>query len=324
MSDRLKTVRSGVEREGAAAEAATAPRLVDVVIVSYNSGGELRGCVEELLGHPGTGIVVVDNASQDESLQTVADLPVTSLSLATNQGFAHGCNAGVRAGRAPYILFLNPDGRLGHGDLDRLLMRLEEDERIGIVGPKILDGDGALAYSQRRFPRLRSTYAHALFLHRLFPRRAWTGELIKDTARYESAQSPEWISGACMLARRSVIEELGGFDDRFFLYCEDKDLCQRIRALGHDVAYEPGAVAHHEGGRSAPRTDLLPVLAESRIRYARKHFGRPKAAAERAGIALGAFTHMIVSRGGRQARAGHARALARALLGREVRRRAAG
>ena len=115
-----------------------------------------------------------------------------------------------------------------------------------------------------------------------------------------------------MLIRRSVLEEIGGFDERFFLYCEDKDLCRRTRA-GYDVRYEPRATVRHRGGASAPRARLLPVLARSRVAYARKHWGGVPAALERAGVALNALTHAVVSRGGREQRAGHLSALAAAL-----------
>lgn len=93
------------------------------------------------------------------------------------------------------------------------------------------------------------------------------------------------------------------------MYCEDVDLCRRVWAAGHELLYEPGSKVLHEGGASAPRTSLLPVLAASRLRYATKHRGAASALLERFGVALGALTHLVVSRGGRPARAGHARAL---------------
>jgi GT2 family glycosyltransferase len=108
------------------------------------------------------------------------------------------------------------------------------------------------------------------------------------------------------------LEELGGLDERFFMYCEDVDLCRRVRDAGYDVRYEPEAVAVHEGGASAPRASLLPTLAESRLLYARKHRGRTAAGVERGGIALGALTHLLVARR-RAVRAGHARSLRLAL-----------
>jgi N-acetylglucosaminyl-diphospho-decaprenol L-rhamnosyltransferase len=112
-----------------------------------------------------------------------------------------------------------------------------------------------------------------------------------------------------MLVRRSLLERLGGLDEGFFLYCEDKDLCRRARDAGFEVAYEPAAVAGHHEGASAPRPGLLPVLAESRVRYARKHGGPLAAALERVGLGLLAVSRLIATRGGAPARAGHAASL---------------
>jgi hypothetical protein len=286
---------------------------VDVVIVSYRSGGELRGCVEPLAAADGVHVVVVDNASGDGSLEAVAGLDVATVALPENRGFAAGCNAGWRASSSPYVLFLNPDARIDPAAVAILADVLEREPAIAVAAPLILDADGSLDLSQRRFPTLRSTYAHALFLHRLFRRAGWASELVRDPAGYERAGSPDWASGACLLVRRSVLEELDGWDEGFFMYCEDKDLCRRARDRGYDVRFEPAALAHHSGGASAPRPSLAHVLAQSRVRYARKHDGRVAAELERAGVALTALTHMTISRGGRSARAGHAAALRAAL-----------
>ena len=112
-----------------------------------------------------------------------------------------------------------------------------------------------------------------------------------------------------------ALERLGGFDEGFFLYCEDMDLCARVRAAGHRVRFEPGATARHEGGHSAPRTSLYAVLARSRMRFARIHAGRVSASVQRAGLAVGALTHVVAAAGRPAHRRGHAAAL-RALLGR--------
>lgn len=281
---------------------------VDVVVVSYNNRGELRECVERLAAAENIHVVVVDNASSDGSLEVVADLPIKRIALRRNGGFGHGCNAGWRAGRAAYVLFLNPDARMKADSLERLVAVLETTPGGGAAAPRIAHPDGTLDYSQRRFPRLRSTYARALFLHRVFPTAPWVDELVRDTAAYAEPGSPDWVSGACILVRRSVLEELGGFDEGFFMYCEDIDLCRRLREAGHELLYEPSATVVHQGGASAPRATLLPVLAASRLRYAAKHRSSPAALLERLGIALEGLTHVVVSRGGRPMRAGHARA----------------
>jgi hypothetical protein len=287
--------------------------LVDVVVVTYNSRLKLRACLEPLLGHEDLELIVADNASPDGSLDAVAGLPVTAIALPRNGGFAHGCNAGIAAGSAPYVLLLNPDAEIRPDAIRTLAAALAADERIGAAAPRIVAEDGSLEFSQRRFPRLRSTYAQALFLHRVFPRAEWVDELERDPRVYEQARSPEWASGACLLLRRSAVEEIGGLDDGFFMYCEDIDLCRRLRDAGYDIRFVPEAVVTHEGGASAPRLSLLHVLAGSRLRYARKHRGRAGAMLERLGVALGALTHALISRGGRSVRAGHMRALRRAL-----------
>lgn len=286
--------------------------LVDVVVVSYNSRLKLRGCLEPLVGAADLHLVVADNASPDGSLEAVAGLPVTTIALPYNGGFAHGCNAGIAAGSAPYVLLLNPDTEIRPEAIRRLVDAMA-DERVAAAAPRIVAEDGSLEFSQRRFPRLRSTYAQALFLHRVFPRAEWVDEIERDVRAYEQPGSPEWASGACLLLRRSAVEEIGGLDDGFFMYCEDIDLCRRLRDAGYDIRFAPGAVVTHEGGASAPRASLLPVLAASRLRYAQKHRGRAGALLERLGVALGALTHALVSRGGRSVRAGHVRALRRAL-----------
>lgn len=281
---------------------------VDVVVVSYRSRDRLRACVSPLAATLGVHVIVVDNASGDDSLDAVRDLPVTAVQLETNGGFAHGCNVGLRSGSSPYVLLLNPDTELDADALAALAGILDREPDVGAVAPRILGDDGELHLSLRRFARLRSTWARALFLHRLLPR---LDELVHEPEAYERAWSPDWVSGACILLRREALEQLGGLDEGFFLYREDMDLCRRLRGAGWDIRFEPGAVCTHVGGASAPRASLFPVLAASRVRYARKHARRPAQALERLGVALEALTHALAGRGGAPARAGHARAFLR-------------
>jgi N-acetylglucosaminyl-diphospho-decaprenol L-rhamnosyltransferase len=282
---------------------------VDVVVVSFNSRDRLRDCVEPLTGVDDLHVIVVDNASTDGSLETVAAEPIQVIALPRNGGFGVGCNVGWRAGTASFVLFLNPDATMQPGSVRRLAQRLEENECVGIAAPRILHSDGSLDFSQRRFPRLRSTYARAFFLHRLFPCAAWADEVIRDERVYAMAGTPEWVSGACFMIRRSLLEHLHGFDEEFFLYCEDTDLCRRVWHAGYEVRFEPEALATHAGGASAPRASLLPVLAASRIRLARKHYGGLHVALERLGLGLEAAIRLTLTKDGPMARRGHARSL---------------
>ncbi len=288
---------------------------VDVVVVSYNSKAQLRSCVEALSRADGVHVTVVDNASPDRGHETVADLPLTIVESGRNGGFAAGCNLGWRAGSAPVVLFLNPDARITPDAVRSLATALVADPSLGAIGPLIRDDDGHLDPSQRSFPGLVTTWAQALFLHRVFPDAAWTDELERRPEAYAAPGRPDWISGACLMTTRQVLERIGGWDERFFLYCEDTDICRRVRHLGLEVGFDPSVECGHEGGASAPRAGLFTVLAESRMLYARRHEGRVHRALERAGIGVGELTHTVVSAGGREGRAGHLRALGRVLAG---------
>jgi N-acetylglucosaminyl-diphospho-decaprenol L-rhamnosyltransferase len=287
---------------------------VDVVVVSYGSRDTLRACVEPLCRADGVRVIVVDNASPDDALETIADLPVTAIRAGRNGGFSFGCNRGAAAGTAEYVLFLNPDAILSPADLDALAAVLDRDPSTGLVGPRILGGEGELLLSRRRQPRLRTSFAQALFLHRVLPWAAWTDEMIRDPAAYEHAGEADWVSGACMLVRRTALEQIGGFDEGFFLYCEDTDICLRLRTAGHGVRFEPAAEARHIEGSSAPRSELVAIHARSRLRYARLHYRPGGAWLEAAAVCLWALTHAVVAAPRRPATArGHLAAL-RAVL----------
>lgn len=285
---------------------------VDVVVVTYNSAETVGAAIEQLVGVDSVRVIVVDNASSDGTVELLRTLPVEAVALVENGGFAHGCNVGWRAGDAPYVLFLNPDARIDAPAVEALVSELDRDERVGAVAPRIEEPDGSLDFSLRRFPRLRSSFAQALFLHRVFPEASWVDEVIRDPAEYERPHPAEWVSGACFAVRRSVLEEVGGLDESFFHYSEDVDICARIWGAGHEVRFVPASVAEHEGGASAPRARLLPILAASRIRYSAKHDSAPVRLASRASVALGAATHVVVARNS-ATRRGHLRALAVAL-----------
>jgi N-acetylglucosaminyl-diphospho-decaprenol L-rhamnosyltransferase len=282
---------------------------VDIVVVSYNSRDTLRACVEPLAGVPGLSVIVVDNDSPQESLSVVADLPLTAVQSGRNGGFGFGCNLGAAKGEAPFVLFLNPDARIGAGDVERLAAVLEAEPDVMLVGPRVLEDDGSLFPSMRRWQTAGSTWAQAFFLHRFLRRAKWANEIIAEPEAYTRPAYPEWVSGACMLVRREALEAIGGFDEGFFLYGEDMDLGARVWAAGGRVRYEPQATAHHEGGHSAPHTSLFAVLADSRMRFARKHYGRGNALLQRLGLAAGAFTHIFTSVTRPAHRRGHTAAL---------------
>ncbi len=284
---------------------------VDVVVVAYNSRQCLRACIEPLAGVGGVSIFVVDNACPVRSFEIAEEFGgVRVIRTGRNGGFAYGCNAGWCAGSSEFVLFLNPDARLDVESLARMAQVLEADPTAGMVGPRTHRTDGSLAWSIRRFPSVRATYARALFIHRLAPRASWVDEVVRDPAPYERLGRVDWLPGTCFLVRRSTLEEVGGLDEAFFMYVEDMDFCRRVWGTGLEVVYCPDAICTHEGGQSLPRSRLLPMLAASRLRYAKRHSGGAIGTlVQRAGIGIGEGLRIMIGRGESGHRRGHLKAL---------------
>ena len=243
---------------------------VDVVVVTHNSARSIASCLKSLEGNVRIGsIVVVDNASTDDTLQFV-DLPVRWLQSGVNLGFGTGANRGAAVSRRPYICFLNPDLEARGRAIDLLAQQLDLDETTAIVGPTVLDPNGSLYPSARSFPRPLTAVGHA-FVGLLWHENPWSRRY-----RQTDAEHPDWVSGTALVVRRDVFESLGGFDEGYFMYVEDLDLCWRARQLGHRVGFcEESVVVHEVGGSSvaAPtktRRTLLVAHHRSAWRFARK------------------------------------------------------
>ena len=244
--------------------------------------------------------------------------------MAENRGFAAGCNAGRRRrDRARTCFSSIPTPGWARDDLDVMAGVLDAEPRTALVGPRIEEADGSLAFSQRRFPRLRSTYAQALFLHRAWPLADWTDELVRDPAAYAAPGVARL--GVGRLHARAAQRAAG--DRRAWTRASSSTARTPTSAPGcappgHSIRYEPGAVARHEGGASAPRERLLALHAHNRVLYARKHTPRPSAVGlEAFGVALGHGTHALAALSSPERRRGHLHALSAA---RPARTRAAG
>jgi GT2 family glycosyltransferase len=169
-------------------------------------------------------------------------------------GFARGVNQGLAATSAPTVLILNPDCRLIAGAFDCLFEELARSSSHAIVGPRILNPDGSAQGSARGDPdMLTGLFGRTSSLRRLLPNSAASRRNVVVDASGEgrTSRAVDWLSGACVLARRDVLSSVQGFDERYFLYWEDADLCRRIRALGYQVRYVPAATAIHRVGHSS-------------------------------------------------------------------------
>jgi GT2 family glycosyltransferase len=253
---------------------------IAAVLVDYNAGDELVRALEsiaaELRGRRWEG-VVVDNASNDESTAGVAAFAPTVRLIrnARNVGFGTAVNQGIAATTAPLVLIMNPDARLEPGAIAGLEAVLAAHDSCALVGPRILNPDGSVQGSARGDPdMLTGLFGRAALVRRLVPGLAVARRNVVpvDTVRSASL-AVDWVSGACMLARRAALEGVGGFDEGYFLYWEDADLCRRLRGRGAEIRYVPGATAIHRVGHSSKTAQASSIRAfhDSAYRYYATH-----------------------------------------------------
>ena len=257
---------------------------ITAVVVSWNVKDLVTRCLESLRseGDVSGHIVetwVVDNASSDgtpDHLRQVAPW-ANLISNGENRGFAAACNQGVMAAApADAILLLNPDAILLPGALDLMARHLTDHPAVGAVGPRMLNADGTLQPSRRRFPTLATAFWESSFLQQCFPRNP-TAQRYYYADRDEGATQPvDWLMGACLMIRRAAWDDTGGLDEGFFLYFEETDWFKRGSDLGWGAIYLPAAAAVHKGGGSADQAPARRHIcfADSKGRYYAKHFGR--------------------------------------------------
>lgn len=254
--------------------------MLDIVIVNWNSGTMLAECLASIQAIPDarlvSQVIVVDNASRDESWRVprTGPVPIQILRNSSNRGFAAACNQGAAAGQADYVLFLNPDSELLPGSLATPLNALQDPAHadVGICGIQLLNDDGSVARSCSRLPTWRSMAAMALRLTGL-SKRWFPPHFLKEWDHGET-RVVDQVIGAFFLMRRSLFERLRGFDERFFVYFEEVDVCQRSRTLGFKTLYLATAQARHAGAgcSSQVRARALFYSLRSRLKYAHKHF----------------------------------------------------
>mgnify|MGYP006103826421 FL=1 len=253
-----------------------------VILVNYNAGNELyrslQSVVDELHGVPWEG-VVIDNNSTDSSADVALEF-APNFSLIRNDeniGFSRGVNQGLAATLAPLVLILNPDCRLMAGAITGLNFELEEYQNCAIAGPKILNPDGSVQGTARGDPNMwTGLFGRTTFLRRVLPWLPVSKRNVVAASTNRNNQPSvivDWISGACMLARRDALATVGGFDERYFLYWEDADLCRRLRATGNHVRYVQSATAIHRVGQSSrtARADVVRAFHASAFLYYSTH-----------------------------------------------------
>lgn len=247
---------------------------VSAVVVSYNSAAYLPDCVRSIRAEGVDEVAVVDNASSDGSVDAIvaSDPGVVVVETGANLGFGTGANRGVAATTGDYVLILNPDTVVEPGTVKALAEALDRDPGLGLVGPRMETPDGALYPSVRRFPELGVALGHA-FLGLVRPANLFTRRYrMLDWDHDRPASDVDWVGGACLLVRRTAFDVVAGFDEGYFMYVEDVDLCWRLAQAGWRIGYEPGGRVVHALGASS---QLMPyrMIAEhhrSLLRFAAK------------------------------------------------------
>lgn len=250
----------------------TAPS-VDVVIVSYNTASDLDRCLASVVAHPPTplgAIIVVDNASTDGSVDLVRTRypQVHVIALDSNVGFAAANNIGMRESRAPLILILNSDTIVPEGALDRLVTRLLETGAAA-AGPRLVDGDGRPEVSFGPMLTPRAEWGQRRLVRQA---QQTDADAVASIARHLAEERDvDWVTGACLLVRRAAAAAAGYFDERYFMYEEDVDLCAALRARGGRVLYTPAAEVVHLRGRSAAGSATSRHYDRSHLAFYEKH-----------------------------------------------------
>ncbi|MGZ8916231.1 MAG: glycosyltransferase family 2 protein [Methylobacter sp.] len=227
--------------------------VISAIIVNYNAGELLRSCVDSLLNCPlEIEVIVVDNASKDGSLDALSGLPrVQVIKNTMNVGFSVACNVGARVASASNLLFLNPDCTFKPGALAELLTAMSEDERVGMAGGLLANSDGTeQAGGRRAVPTPWRSFVSAFGLARFsnrWPRLFFDFHLYKQPLP-DYAIEVEAISGACMMVKREAMQDVGEWDEGYFLHCEDLDWCMRFRQKGWKILFVPSVQIIHALG----------------------------------------------------------------------------
>jgi len=255
---------------------------ISVVVVNWNAGHLLERCLRSVAAHaPGMELTVVDNASEDGSLDRAwnAGAGTRAIRNPANLGFAAGCNAGWRQSHGDPVLFLNPDAGCTPGSVAALAGALLAENSIWAAGGMLV-GDGGepqTGFNVRAFPTIGAVAAELLLLDEFWPANPWTRRYRAPRLEAGRVSDVEQPAGACLMVRRVALEALDGFDERFHpAWFEDVDLCRRIRAAGGRIVFQPEARFLHAGGsslRRLGRAEFLSAYHTNQARYFLKHHG---------------------------------------------------
>ncbi len=256
------------------------PPILSVIILSWNVRALLQRAIDSVYAswgdRPGLEVIVVDNASSDGSLAMVREMfpKVQVIANTENRGFTGGNNQGIEAATGEYLLILNPDTEVIADALPRLVKYAQQHPNAGLIAPQLLNPDGTIQSSKRRFPGLATLFLESTWLQKVAPRRSLRRYYTQDLSDHHT-HKVDWVTGAAMLVRREVVDQVGGLDENFFMYSEELDWCHRIKASGWHIVYYPDARIIHYEGKSSEQVVVARHIyfQSSKVYYARKYHG---------------------------------------------------
>jgi N-acetylglucosaminyl-diphospho-decaprenol L-rhamnosyltransferase len=270
---------------------------VSVVVVTFNSAPWIERCLESVRGYE---TIVVDNGSTDGTVALVRErFPEARVIEQENLGMGGGNNAGMRLASARYFLLLNADAWVLGDGVDRLAHFADQHPDVAVVGPKLLNEDGSLQRSARAFPTLWRLSTEYLFLRKLAPRSRALNTFYEGGFDHDEAREVDWIFGACLLVRRDAADEVGLFDEDFFMFSEETDWLYRFHQAGWSVYFYPGAEVVHVGGASHGGT-LFAENVRGHLRFLAKHRGPREAERGRRLLLAGVRLRLLLFRGERR------------------------
>lgn len=253
---------------------------LSIIIVAWNSRKDLPECLESIRQNPFGGdceVLVVDNGSSDDTAEVVRrGFPeVRLIANEKNSGFAAANNQGITEAQGDYLLLLNPDTVVHAGALDGMVGFLAAHEDVGVVGPLLLNTDGTIQPSTRRFPDFRSALYHSTIFRSLGLFRGHYRQYMMRHFKPDQPTDVDQVMGAAFMTRRSVVDRIGVLDERFFMYYEEVDFCYRVKQAGWRVVILPDMRITHHGGASSAQVPVAArmMVLTSLIQYLRKHRG---------------------------------------------------
>ncbi len=235
---------------------------LSIIIVNYKSGPLTKNCIESIISRRlpfRTEIIVVDNASNDDSVFHLrSDFPdILVIANSTNLGLAGAVNVGLAQAKGRYLLVLNPDIIVLNQAIDKMVSFMDENPAVGMLGPKLVSPSGALQFSCYRFYRPSTIIYRRTWLGRTKSGRREVNRFLMKDYKHNQTIDVDWLMGACLMIRTATYHDIGGMDQRFFLYFEDVDWCRRAWKKGWRVTYLPDAQFSHYHQRSSEGGSIL-------------------------------------------------------------------